>query len=261
MGETAARVATEEEGLRCAGCEYDLRGHSADGTCPECGKTVAESIRYWARSWADPRWVGWVGRGMGVSLGVYLTILPAMAIGTLVGPAVGEALVSVLFGIMGLCAAAGGWWVSRPEPGRTGAGWLRVTLRGLSVLLGLAFAVTESVPWWVDPIRAGGSDPTLTVMTVLAVVAGAQGAALLWYGRRVAERARGRRSGRVDAAAAWAPAVAWWGLVLLWHAEVRAEWRFLAAVLMFVVPAMWLVTAAYEAALWWALRPREACTR
>ncbi len=32
-------------GVACAGCGYDLSGTSVGGACPECGTTVAETIR------------------------------------------------------------------------------------------------------------------------------------------------------------------------------------------------------------------------
>ena len=34
-------------GLRCARCDYDLHGHTAEGVCPECGLAVSESIDTW----------------------------------------------------------------------------------------------------------------------------------------------------------------------------------------------------------------------
>lgn len=30
--------------MRCAGCNYDLRGHSVDQCCPECGLSVRETL-------------------------------------------------------------------------------------------------------------------------------------------------------------------------------------------------------------------------
>jgi predicted RNA-binding Zn-ribbon protein involved in translation (DUF1610 family) len=46
----------------CHACGYDLRGHAADGNCPECGTPVAEARRFAAvparPAWrdSDPRW-------------------------------------------------------------------------------------------------------------------------------------------------------------------------------------------------------------
>jgi hypothetical protein len=48
--------------LHCNACGYDLRAHPADGKCPECGASVAESRRLAASprrpAWrdSDPRW-------------------------------------------------------------------------------------------------------------------------------------------------------------------------------------------------------------
>src|SRR5438309_5648527 len=48
--------------LLCDRCGYDLRAHPQDGRCPECGASVAESLRLAAiprrPAWrdSDPRW-------------------------------------------------------------------------------------------------------------------------------------------------------------------------------------------------------------
>src|SRR5215831_6110852 len=48
--------------LPCHSCGYDLRAHAQDGSCPECGASVAESRRLAAiprrPAWrdSDPRW-------------------------------------------------------------------------------------------------------------------------------------------------------------------------------------------------------------
>jgi len=56
------QIETTPAELPCDQCEYDLRAHPPDGTCPECGASVAESRRVatiprrpaWRDS--DPRW-------------------------------------------------------------------------------------------------------------------------------------------------------------------------------------------------------------
>ncbi len=67
--------------LQCHGCGYDLRAHAADGKCPECGASVAESRRLAAiprrPAWrdSDPRWRRRMLAGAWV-----LVLVPLMAV-------------------------------------------------------------------------------------------------------------------------------------------------------------------------------------
>src|SRR5262249_10316918 len=67
--------------LLCDRCGYDVRAQPADGVCPECGSSVAES-RKWAPiprrpAWqdSDPRWRRRILAGLWV-----LVFLPLMAV-------------------------------------------------------------------------------------------------------------------------------------------------------------------------------------
>jgi predicted RNA-binding Zn-ribbon protein involved in translation (DUF1610 family) len=67
--------------LQCDACGYDLRAHAADGKCPECGASVAESRRLAAiprrPAWrdSDPRWRRRMLAGVWV-----LVLVPLMAV-------------------------------------------------------------------------------------------------------------------------------------------------------------------------------------
>ena len=42
-------VATVNEDLFCIGCEYNLRTQPLDAACPECGRSVRETLDF--RAW------------------------------------------------------------------------------------------------------------------------------------------------------------------------------------------------------------------
>src|SRR5581483_9532685 len=68
------RNALSSSKIACHVCGYDLRAHPADGACPECGASIAESHRQamipqrpaWRDS--DPRWRRRVLAGLWVLL-------------------------------------------------------------------------------------------------------------------------------------------------------------------------------------------------
>jgi len=53
--ENALRVTHVADDVHCIGCGYNLRTLAVDGRCPECGKSVGDTIRLlisrWAESW------------------------------------------------------------------------------------------------------------------------------------------------------------------------------------------------------------------
>ncbi|MGH7177418.1 MAG: hypothetical protein ACREJC_08565 [Tepidisphaeraceae bacterium] len=64
---------TIEQDLHCIICDYNLRGLSGSGNCPECGNEIAISLRGERLSDADPVWLG------RVSAGVTLLVIAAIA--------------------------------------------------------------------------------------------------------------------------------------------------------------------------------------
>ncbi len=50
--------------LWCRHCGYDLRGLSADSTCPECGTLISDSIGDEGLASADPAWLSRISRGI-----------------------------------------------------------------------------------------------------------------------------------------------------------------------------------------------------
>ena len=53
--------------IPCISCSYNLRGLMSDGTCPECGESVARSVKGDYLMYCDPRWVGNLATGMNFS--------------------------------------------------------------------------------------------------------------------------------------------------------------------------------------------------
>jgi hypothetical protein len=62
--ETAAL--TVQSDITCNHCGYNLRGLFPEGNCPECGESIARSLRGNLLRFADPRWLRRVHLGLGV---------------------------------------------------------------------------------------------------------------------------------------------------------------------------------------------------
>lgn len=73
---------TSTDGLTCLHCGYDLRGLSADGNCPECGRTIASGLQSHLRN-NDPIWLarlelGAKFGGAALALSTLLTLISAV---------------------------------------------------------------------------------------------------------------------------------------------------------------------------------------
>ena len=68
----------------CVACQYNLRGLTPEGTCPECGQAIAESLHAWQEAQHsglnDPVFVRKLGRGMDIGLtAVVLALMGLLA--------------------------------------------------------------------------------------------------------------------------------------------------------------------------------------
>lgn len=105
------------QALRCVTCGYDLRGLDADGSCPECGTPISNSIRSDRLVFANPAFVRRLRSGA-------LTLLLTLVTGAVI------VVLSILSGILMILAGPfwlllplvvllhlAGWWVfASPEP-------------------------------------------------------------------------------------------------------------------------------------------------
>ncbi|MFW6038854.1 MAG: hypothetical protein ACOC9P_00065, partial [bacterium] len=114
-----------EDDLPCIRCGYDLRGLTADTSCPECGAPVAWSLRHAKPCFADPRWLNRVYWGLLLMvLGAACQLIPFCA-----GRAAGRLLLVRPEPCLCHCVAAGLsvlgiWLVTAPRhDDPTGGPW------------------------------------------------------------------------------------------------------------------------------------------
>jgi hypothetical protein len=56
---------TLDRDIACLSCGYNLRGLAPNGSCPECGRAIADSLRGGRLPFADPLWIDRVANGAG----------------------------------------------------------------------------------------------------------------------------------------------------------------------------------------------------
>ena len=123
---------TLQPDLCCSQCGYNLRGLPDEGACPECGRTLQETITYY-RQLHGPAWL----RRQSVAM-LWLTALPIMLVVlpqlSIVGFTIRQ-LYPLMFLAAGICAAIGAYRLAEsPESEREAA-----YARGLK-LVALAYA-------------------------------------------------------------------------------------------------------------------------
>lgn len=59
-------AATLIDDVPCAKCDYNLRGLTAVGRCPECGEPIDSSIRRNRLLFANPKWLATIARGQAI---------------------------------------------------------------------------------------------------------------------------------------------------------------------------------------------------
>lgn len=192
-----------DQDLSCIACDYNLRGLPPDGTCPECGRQVQDSLSAYRLCFADPAWLRRIARGLGwliwsmaasaacslaLDKGIRIIVPPLTAADSLI-PMTRMCIAAVLAVIVLF-----GWWqVTWPEPlhhsQRPWTSWRQVArisyLIALALLWGNQTVVTI---WWSeDQWQMSNAVWEITnigtcIFTFLAVIA------LFTYLRRLALR-------------------------------------------------------------------------
>jgi hypothetical protein len=227
-----------DEDLPCAGCDYNVRGASAVGTCAECGFAVADSIRLDRLLFGRREWLRKLVRGATLLLIAYAvgvaSILPAIAI---------RSLVVTVFGwvVMAALAAAGAWFLT--EPSGNAAIDRRTRWRPLARFFMIAFFVVF-VGWLLND-RVFRFWRTNVISVALPLVAAAGMSSLLMHLAHLASKvpAKGLAvASRIVAVliAVDLPLVA---LVNLGVARWFRGWGYIIAIGVFVLPCVlvWLM--------------------
>ena len=145
------------DSIPCVSCEYNLRGLSPTGSCPECGHAVALSVKSWEKrdslTPAERWWIEQNLRGVSMLLLWPVAMLLILLVASVVGGAVHGgvdrhwvwALISLL--IFGYSIAVV-WLATTPGPSgrRTWGQIIAAWLARLSVVLGLGIGFVLGSP-------------------------------------------------------------------------------------------------------------------
>ncbi len=112
-----------DEDLFCCQCEYNLRGLSPEGACPECGTPVLRST--WLLRFAEPAWVrklysglNWIGLSILLSLPVMIFVC-LLDTASIFSPAsIPDSVSGLLLFLPTAATFIGCWKFSSPDPGQ-----------------------------------------------------------------------------------------------------------------------------------------------
>jgi hypothetical protein len=190
-------------GVNCRRCGYILHGLSAEGTCPECGLNIADTLRSIVDPAASrlPRLAdpGKVGRGLWWLILCCVGALLGLVADTVIHLVTGDPLRQWRFvGLViprdlpllsALMAGAGLWAVFRLKPQSNGEASGAIWRDLLLLLFGLLGWVLLAMGLWLIGRRGGGEGLRVPVQLVLCLSAG-----LVLLGTDGVLRTIGRRS-------------------------------------------------------------------
>ena len=116
--EAAVAVAADTP---CRKCQYNLRGLSADGRCPECGTPVGFSVRGDLLRYSDPAWVGTLRVGVLCILWAIAVAIGGGIIGGVATAMTGSRAPARLLPLGGTTVSlVGAWLLTTPDPSGIG---------------------------------------------------------------------------------------------------------------------------------------------
>lgn len=159
-----------ERSLRCGTCGYELRGLAMGGVCPECGASVAASLRPHALRWASPEYLATLRRGATlIEVGAVFRVISVVVVwfsGVLIGGQA-RAMVGVACSLVASVAfVVGWWWLSTPDLRRAELE-KGFSLRRRAKASAIALAVVGGILLALDALRAQGTATSGAMRTVL----------------------------------------------------------------------------------------------
>jgi hypothetical protein len=105
----------------CRKCQYNLRGLSTDGRCPECGTAVGLSIRGDLLRYSDPAWVATLRAGVRCMLWAIVISIGGAVLGRVVTGMTGSRVIAAILPLGGTALSlVGAWLLTTPDPSGLG---------------------------------------------------------------------------------------------------------------------------------------------
>jgi hypothetical protein len=124
----------------CRKCQYNLRGLSSEGRCPECGSAVGLSLRGDLIRYSDPVWVDTLRQGITLILWAVVAFIFAAVVTAITKNANQKSVAGALVSVAAYAMYLGGaWLLTTPDPSGLGEdryGTSRKIIR-LTMLIGV----------------------------------------------------------------------------------------------------------------------------
>ena len=192
-----AETSTINHDINCRVCEYNLRGLSEDGNCPECGKSIEWSLCGDLLKYADMEWLHTVKIGIGCMIGgVILKTIMALVFGVVIASAGvdSEAVFGYGYAFISLLFVYGVWRVTEPESPHTPSNSIGARQVARWCIVGewvLFVGYTTLVMVWLDDELM-----MLALLALLCVLIGIGYVGLFIYATALAFRAPSPRIAR-----------------------------------------------------------------
>jgi len=215
-------------GALCVGCGYDLAGLAPSGQCPECGTSIARSLKGDLLAFAPAEYLAKLHRGATIVVVTILVMVVFVVLSFGVGiyfafsnpsgtaPALVEGVTGLIGLAIGLVLLYGWWLLSTPMPMHesTRMDKARIWVRGLLIasagltalqfVAGLAIGVSTAPTTPTGPSAAGASVGAFAfvggigLLSTLVSVAGyvVQMLYVAWLGQRIPDQDIHRRGKR-----------------------------------------------------------------
>jgi len=142
----------------CRKCQYNLRGLSTDGRCPECATPVGLSTRGDLLRYSDPAWVGTLRAGVMCMLWAIAVSIGGGILRSVLTGMTGSRVVATLLPLAGTALSLlGAWLLTTPDP--SGLGEDRYGTSRKLIRVTLAFGVAAALVQFAQ--QAMNAPPTL----------------------------------------------------------------------------------------------------